>query len=603
MRGKLMCLFVVGLVAAVCARGEIAFYVSLGGENANNGTKEAPFKTLDRALTFVREKAASMNEDVVVYVGGGTYRLKTPLRFAKQDSGRNGHSVVWKAVDGEKPVISGGIVVDGWTPDADGRWKARLDVADMRQLYVNGARAQRARGAFPEGGGRYGELQAIDADAGHTAPGEAMAAWRNQGDIEFGYPSSWSHMICKVKSITPDGQGGVKIAMQQPGFFLASRKEGRQAEMPEYIENAFELLDEPGEWYFDKPAKTLYYLPRDGEDMTKTEAVVPVLETLMTLEGVENIRFEGLTFAEATWLTPNRIGHADVQANCTIAPEALFERDGWVVNLQNEYTKSPANVRLIASRNVRFERCSFTRLGGAGLDIEQGSQGNHVIGCVFQDISGSGVQIGDVKKQDHHPDDPGRIVKGNRVENCVFRSIGAEYEDSVGVFGGYTQETVIAHNEFAELPYSAISIGWGWGEQDSGGGSYPAPFMYEAPTPAKDNRIEFNHIHDVMLKRDDGGAVYTLGNQPGTIIRNNHIHDSTNNPGGIYLDEGSGFIEVTGNLVYGVKTAMNYNNRNQDRINTCNEHDNLFDADPNTDAAQSVVKAAGLEEAWRDLLR
>ncbi|MFA6243747.1 MAG: right-handed parallel beta-helix repeat-containing protein, partial [Candidatus Hydrogenedentales bacterium] len=371
---------------------------------------------------------------------------------------------------------------------------------------------------------------------------------------------------------------------------------------------AFEFMEEPGEWYFDRPAKTLYYVPRDGEDMTRAEAVVPVLETLVTLEGtpgapVENMRFEGITFAEATWLTPNRIGHADVQANFTSAPTAIFERDGWVVNLHNEYTKSPANVRLVAAHNVRFERCMFTRLGGAGLDIELGSQGNSVVGCVFQDISGSGVQIGDVQKQDHHPDDPRMTVKGNRVENCLFRNIGAEYEDSIGVFAGYTQETVVAHNEFADLPYSAISIGWGWGEQDSGGGSYAIPFVYEAPTPAKDNRIEFNHIHNVMLSRDDGGAVYTLGNQPGSIIRGNHIHDCVNNPGGIYLDEGSGFIEITGNLVYGVKTPMNYNNRNQDRIKTCNEHDNLFDADPNAEASQAIVKAAGIEEAYRDLPR
>ncbi|HRK36399.1 MAG TPA: right-handed parallel beta-helix repeat-containing protein, partial [Candidatus Hydrogenedentes bacterium] len=106
--------------------------------------------------------------------------------------------------------------------------------------------------------------------------------------------------------------------------------------------------------------------------------------------------------------------------------------------------------------------------------------------------------------------------------------------------------------------------------------TYPIPYIFDAPTPARNNRIAGNYIHHVMQKRLDGGGIYTLGNMPGTIIEGNHIHDNPGWPGGIYLDEGSGFIEVRGNRVYNVPTAMNYNNRNQDRISTCNVHDNDF---------------------------
>ena len=121
------------------------------------------------------------------------------------------------------------------------------------------------------------------------------------------------------------------------------------------------------------------------------------------------------------------------------------------------------------------------------------------------------------------------------------------------------------------LPYSGISVGWGWGEEDAGGGGYVnIQFRYSTPTPCGNNRIEFNHIHDVMRLRNDGGGIYTLGNQQGTIIRGNHIHDNNQGggPGGIYLDEGSGFIEVTGNAVHNVETPMNYNNKVQNRIAT-----------------------------------
>lgn len=589
-----------------------AFYVAPSGNDAAPGTEAEPFASLAKARDAVREANKTATEDVTVYLHGGTYALAKPLVLDARDSGCDGHKVVYKAIAGETPVISGGKAITGWTRDGDKRWKARTGAADLRQLYVNGVRAQRARGDAPEGMDRYGDLQFVDGDAGHTAPGEAMADWRNQADIEFGYYNSWGHMICKVRSIERDGNGGVKIAMQQPWFMLCSRKEGVQATLPAYIENAFELLDEPGEWYLDKPSHTIYYIPRDGEDMETAVVTAPVLETLVALRGtldrpVHDVGFEGITFAEATWLSPNRIGHADEQANFTFTPTNIFQRDNNLVNVHNEYMKSPANVVLHAAQSIRFVRCVFTRLGGAGLDIETGSRDNAVVGCRFTDISGSAVQIGDVQPADHHPDDPRLIVQGNQVTNCLIDGIGVEYQDSVGVFGGYVRDTLVAHNEIRNLPYSGMSIGWGWGEEDAGGGGYEnVPFRYSTATPCGNNRIECNHIHDVMLLRNDGGGIYMLGNQEGTVIRANHIHDCNKGggPGGIYLDEGSGFIEITANTVYNVGTPMNYNNRSQDRINTCNEHDNAFGEAPGeTGIAKETAEKAGIEAEYRDILK
>jgi len=94
-----------------------------------------------------------------------------------------------------------------------------------------------------------------------------------------------------------------------------------------------------------------------------------------------------------------------------------------------------------------------------------------------------------------------------------------------------------------------------------------------------------------MRELHDGGAIYTLGNQPGTLIAGNHIHDSRGGPGGICLDEGSGFIEIAGNSVFGVPRPMNYNNRAQNRIKTCREHDNFFNVQP---PPKSVVERAGI---------
>ncbi len=588
------------------ALSKAALHVSPEGSDDNPGTREAPFKTIQKARDVLRDQKEDRAADITVLLRGGVYRLDAPLTFGPPDSGKNGGRVIYAAAPGETPVISGGVPVTGWEQDSGGRWKAQVALKGFRQLYVNGKRAPRARGKCPENVERYGDQKSMDADAGFIFPDGAMAEWKPPWTVEFGFYNSWGHMICRAERITRNLEGRAVVKMLQPWFMLASNKEGVQAKLPAYMENALELLDEPGEWYYGPVNDTLYYWPREGEDMASAEVVAPQLETLVCLEGragrpVRNLVFQGITFADATWAKPDRIGHPDVQANFCFHDTNIFTRDGSLVNVHNEYVKSPANVVVRGAEGCRFEGCTFTRLGGAGLDIEQGSRNNLVNGCVFFDISGSAIQVGDVLSADHHPKNSRRVVRNNRITNNRIHDIGVEYQDSIGVFGGYVDGTVIAHNEIFQLPYSGVSVGWGWGEEDAGAGAYDIPYVYASPTPAGANRIEANHIHHVMLKRNDGGGIYMLGNQPGTLIRDNHIHDNgPDGPGGIYLDEGSGCIEITNNSVYNVPTAMNYNNRNQDRISTCFEHDNFFDVVPEPpERSMAIAEHAGVEKAYR----
>ena len=551
------------------------FYVSPSGSDDHPGTRDKPFATPAKAQAAVRALSHTMTGDIAVVLRGGTYRLGRTWVLDHGDSGHNGHWVVYKAHPGETPVLSGGRRITGWQPDAKGRWKAHTSIDNFRQLYVNGRRATRARGAPPPN-------IALAGDHGYTTTHTAMADWANPTDIELCYQVVWTHTRCKVHSVTRQGDRAA-LKMLQPCFRLARTKEGVRVKLPQYIENAFELLDEPNEWYLNRATDTLYYIPRPGVNMAKCQAVAPAIERLVELRGtlaqpVHHIRFEGITFADATWLRPSTFGHPDVQANFLPDPDRLLKRDGTVTTVHNENLKSPSNIVCHAARSVRFERCTFTRLGSGGIDLEYGAQDNAIVGCRFHDISGTAIQVGDVLKADHHPADPRAVVRNNRVENNVIHHCCLEFKGGVGVFLGYTDGTVIAHNEIAHLPYSGVSVGWGWGEEDIGGGPphYIQPFRYKTPTTARNNRIEHNHIHHVMQDLNDGGGVYTLSNQPGTVIRANHIHHANGAPGGIYLDEGSGFIEVTGNLVYGVRNPMNFNNRNQNRIATCPVHDNHF---------------------------
>ena len=559
------------------AAAQQAFYVSPAGNDGNAGTEESPFQSLAKARDAVRAIAGAMNSDIVVVLRGGTYRLENTFVLEAADSGANGHSVVYRNQPGEVPVLSGGRKITGWAADAAGRWKARADLGDFRQLYVNGVRAVRAKGGPLPGAALHGQ-------DGYKTSNAQMAEWRNQSDIEFCYHVVWTWTRCKVKSVERQGNDTI-VTMQQPSFYHARTKGGVRIALPSYIENAFELLDELGEWYFDRTAKAVYYVPLAGQDMAAAEVLAPALATLVLLNGtldkpVHHIRFEGLTFAEAGWLRPSESGHVDVQANFIQGASNILKRREGVEMVHNEYIKSPANIVCRAARNVCFSGCTFTRLGSAGIDVEFGSQDNVISGCEFADISGTPIQIGDVLKTDHHPDDERAIVRNNTVANSYIHDACVEYKGGVGIFVGYTDGTRIAHNEICNLPYTGVSVGWGWGEEDAGGGAYHQDFFYDKPTPCKNNRIEFNHIHHVMQGLQDGGGIYTLGNQPGTVIQGNHLHHNRGGPGGIYLDEGSGFIEVTGNSVHDVPNAMNYNNRAQNRIKTCNEHDDFFNARP-----------------------
>ena len=585
---------------------ERTFYVSPQGSDDNPGTRARPFTTVEKARDAVRARNRKTTGDIEVVLRGGTYRIDHTIVLDHRDSGTGGHDVVYRNHSGETPVISGAKPISGWQLDENGRWKARSPIENFRQLHVAGRRAVRARGAPPEGLKLYGE-------DGYQTPDEGIADWKNPSDLELCYYVEWTHTRCKVRGVTRDGEHAV-ISMLQPRFNDARNKQGVRVGLPNYIENALELLDEPGEWCLDRQANMVYYMPRPGEDMRTARVVAPAIEKLLELRGtldapVHNIRFEGITFADGGWLGPSKTGHVESQANFVNDLNKLHTSvKPYVTTIHHEMLKSPSNIVCRAARSIRFERCTFTRLGGGGIDLEYGSQDNVISGCRFYDISGTAIQVGDVLKTDHHPSDERMIVRNNAVVNNYIRDCCVEYMGGVGIFAGYVAETTIAHNEISNLPYSGISIGWGWGELDAGGGAYHQPFRYDTPTPMKSNRIQHNHIHHVMQSLNDGGGIYTLGNMPGTIIRGNHIHDNRGIPGGIYLDEGSGFIEVTGNVVYGARIPMNYNNRNQNRIATCNVHDNFFDPDSKQNAdwppeARKIIDHAGLEADYRDLLQ
>lgn len=367
--------------------------------------------------------------------------------------------------------------------------------------------------------------------------------WHNADNLEVHILRWWYHNIVRVERVSADG---TNVVLDPVYWTLTTATSDR----PTWIENAYELLDQEGEWYLDRRGTvdqsgvpTLYYKPKAGETLSSLTAVLPDTEKLLVVKGtlespVRNLTFSGLTFEYAGWSGPNSHSYADAQGGTYVEPNA------------DNFVSVPSAVEMSYSHNILVENNAFRNLGAGGLRIWRSSSDNQVIGNAFHDLSSGGIFIGSI--EDHHAyiNDARDIVKDNVVSNNYITRIGADYFDSVAIFVGFTKNTVVSHNEIHAVPYSGVSLGWGWGQPDPGGTQ-----GYTTPTSAQNNRIENNLIYDVGKTQHDGGLIYTLGAQPGTVISGNYVYG--NNDGqydkdvGIYLDEGSSNIEVKNNVVGG----------------------------------------------------
>ncbi|MDF2927060.1 MAG: hypothetical protein K0R57_5974 [Paenibacillaceae bacterium] len=568
------------------------------GDDGQSGSFASPFKTIERAKAEARLINDSMTGDIIIYLRGGTYGLSNPLLFTPEDSGKNGYSIIYRAYGQEKPVVSGGQAVQNWSLHDEGKhiYKAAVDPGVVtRQLFVNGQRAVRARsqGGLPD---------AVQTDSGYTTSMTEMANWSNIRQVELVFVEEFTNPRNVIDSVYA-AQGVATVRMREPGWTYNKDKGGTRPTLPVYIENAYELLDEPGEWYLDLSSHTLYYIPLPGEDVFSSSFELPVLEELVRLEGalgnpVSHIRFEGIAFTLATWLAPGtEQGHPDAQSNIL--------RYGQTGAYRNEVF-SGAAVNLRMAHSIVFERSEFARLGGAGINLFEGSQDNRITGGVFTDIAASGIQIGEPNRNNPYtmnPEDPRYLVKNNVVTNNYIAHIGQEYKSSVGIFAGYVQNLHAANNEIAYVPYSGITVGWGWSSDI---------------TAARGNAILHNYVHNVMEELHDGAGIYTLSAQPESVISGNYV-DTGTNIGGIYLDQGTSYFEVTHNVVRNVtqwlKLTSSNNIHNVIQLNYTDKA-SFSDAGSNnligrntllvnpyfSQGALDIMEASGIESRYRTVI-
>lgn len=608
-------------ICILCSHWLLAdeIWISPKGSDFNDGTRQFPKATLTSALRQAREWRRTEDNriqgGITIYMEGGTYAFYEPVFIRPEDSGTKESPTIIRSVGDEKVILSGGISINGWKKQGK-VWVADVPAfngrpLDFRQLWVNGKKAVRARDV--EDFEKMNRICSVD-EKNEILYVPAVSICRlidNKGNLKAKYAEMVLHqMWCvanlRIRSVEVQGDSAAirfhqpesRIQFEHPWPRPMVTTNGHNSAF--YLTNARELQDVPGEWYHDIDARKVYYYPREGEKMQEAEVIVPAVETLVRVEGtldrpVCHIRFEKITFSYTTWMRPSEKGHVPLQAG-------MYLTDGYRIDpkMQRNYLNHPldnqgwlgrpaAAVRVVAARQIDFERCRFEHLGSTGLDYEEAVQGGVVRGCLFRDIAGNGLLVGSFSPaahETHLPYDPAdrrEVCTQQQINNCYFTEIGNEDWGCLAIAAGYVGDVNIEHNEISEVPYSGISLGWGW---------------TQTVNCMRNNRVHANLIHHYAKHMYDVAGIYTLGSQPKSYVTENcvysiykpgYVHDP-NHWFYLYTDEGSSFITVRDNWTEGEKYLQNANGPG-----------NVWEN--NGPKVDSVIRErVGLEAGYKDLL-
>jgi hypothetical protein len=551
-----------GHVARPAAASDVTAVIVAAPDGSGTAcTADAPC-SLSAAQTAERRLVPTMTADIDVSLEGGTYSLGHTFRLGAADSGRDGHQVIYTAVDGGVPVLSGARAISGWSlvNGTTSTYAASIPVGfDTRQLYIDGDRVPMAQGVA----GGVGLLQTSSGFLASSA--KVIDSWANPSNIQAvfrGGNGPWTQTSCPITSIR-----GTAITLAEPCWHNLHLKALGVQEIswlddpmggfgglapykaPTFFQNLYSALS-PGHWTIDRVAHEIYYDAKPGEHLASETAVVPALQTLVQLAGAHDVTMRGLTFSYGTWTEPDTAnGFPQMQADWYLSgPHANTLEGSCHYNKPAgscpfaSWTRTPANVVLTNTSQVSMIGDRFVHLGGAGIDLYRGARGDLVEGNEFTDVAASAVQLGATsdayKPLEHHV---------TVTENYIHQ-VADQYLGGIGIWLGYSTYSHITHNEIDHVPYTGISVGWGGWHQN-------VLVPDRNPNGNAHNLVANNVIYDYMHILGDGGAVYTNGSQatswPTALqIRGNIAYRGTNTDFSMYTDAASRYVKIGGNFVY-----------------------------------------------------
>ena len=616
------CAMVFSLLAGT-TRAEIAFYVSTSGDDAaGDGSIATPWRTVGAARDAIRTSGANANmqDEIVVYLRGGRYDLTETLSFAPADSGTNGHYITYQSYPGEKATVSGGKRVTGWT-QVPGKpyWVAPVPTTSgfadyFRQLYVNGVRAERAHSAWINGVSYYADAGTSQAIDGITFNAADLKPYTNVTDLRLCHASSFKIDEFPVTAIINDDANGLKsLRLQQPYCQNRYNRGGGFFEPTDewMIVQAFEELDESGEWYLNRTTHQVFYYPKSFEDMTTAQVDAPVVDTLMRFTGtsttnkVRNIRIQNLILECGNWLFTRDYYIGGGQAEIIYG---AISNGGASVDFE-----IPGEIVLNNTSDIQFIGNTIRHQGACGIHAYNGAKNTLIQGNYFFDLTGAAV-IGGRFSQSAISNM--EICNNTLISNNVIRNTGSDFMASTLVDNLGHIAFQVVHNDMADGQNHGFHERTDAVALSGGNGGTVVSF----------NKVSLANVGG-RYGVGDGGFIYTYGVWPGSTVEGNDINTiyvSNGNVSGFYLDNSSYGLNVIGNVMRGVKPGgMGYkfvrSYNNDTTVNTANgnygdstvnwwqvvtdpNYHQLTAGQPLPTAAQAIVDSAGLEPAYASLM-
>ena len=557
--GSVLAFFLLTLTAAFAPAAE--YFVAPEGKDANPGTESRPFATIQRAQEVVRKVAGK--EPVTVYLRQGTYYLAEPVVFGAEDSGSPNSPVVYKAYKEETVRVSGGGRLSlQWAEHRDGIKKARIgksiiERAAFDQLFVNGQRQYMAR--FPN---RDPGAYVFDGVTSFDELCRRAESWRKPqtGFLHAIHVHRWGSLHYRITSFNRD-----KGKLQLEGGWQQNRTSDFRKDQA-MVENIFEELDSPGEWYLDRDAAVLYFYPESDTDMKTAVFEIGGLKELFLFRGshehpVKHVRVEGIEYVH--------VGRTFLDNY-----EPLLRGDWSICRL--------AAVRMSGAEDCSVRDCFFNQLGGNGVFLDGYNRRCEISGSRFHKLGESAicavgsygaVRSGAIGYDNNWPEDDYDAVQGPknpnypkncRIHDCLVYNIGRVGKQTAGVFLSMSEATTVSHCTIFSVPRSGITVNDGcWGG----------------------HVIEFNDVFDTVIETGDHGPFNSWGrdrywktrhhspkpyhdrqdgtgqglarkralldNYRATVIRNNRFWHAGGHSWGIDLDDGSTNYHIYNNLTLG----------------------------------------------------
>jgi len=577
--------FTLASVGSLPSPSPTVYVATNGNDTTGDGSSGNPYATLDRARQAVQGRPGS-----AVQIADGIYYLSAPVSFSSADSGTVGAPIIYEAAPGAHPVISGGARVTGWTNTSGSTWTASLSSSTFQNFEgffyqaagsTNTERRARPRSTAPPANFECTAAPCsaylyntnsnpVTASSSSTNcsvpppsgsgfecfdqfffnPGDLLASYHGLGlgDIEVLDFEKWTMSRMRLKSIdtatgTATLTGPTFQNANNNGFFPGHRY---------LLENVFESLTSPGQWYLDRcpgcastvtvPATTwtLSYIAQTGENPNTDTVIVPQQSQLIVATGVHDVIFAGITFSHDNWM-PSPTGYQDLQA----APNVT------------------AAVSFTNSQNVIFDGCTFSHTEGWGVEFVGDDKGivsgNQVLNSLLYDLGAGGVRIGRYTDPGLGVDTEANVAQYNLIENNQIVSGGRVQPTGIGtgVWVGNAHHNMIVHNDISDFYSGAVGVGDTYG-------------IAKGVGLAHDNIVAFNHLYTLGqgVTSDMGGIYFATSNNSGNMDLNNVIHDVIHDyqdsdgygGNGIYFDQGTSRAVAHNNLVYRLAWYGVFNN-------------------------------------------